>query len=71
MAHEAVVDFSVDALVGIVGVDAADGGVERRVLGHVERVGRRREERVQVVGVGDLWLSKIIQCILANMTLMI
>ena len=54
MPHEAVVDLPVDALVGVVGVDAAHGGVEGRVLGHVEGVGRRREERVEVVGVGDL-----------------
>ena len=54
VAHEAVVDLPVDALVGVVGVHAAHGGVEGRVLGHVEGVGRRREERVKVVGVGDL-----------------
>ena len=54
MTHEAIVDLAVDALVGVVGVDTADGGMERAVLGHVERVGRRGEERVQVIGVGDL-----------------
>ena len=54
VVDQAEVDLAVDSGVGIFSPDSSEDGVQRGVFRHVEEVGGRLEEGIQVVGIGHL-----------------
>lgn len=58
LVHDAVINFSVDAAVGVLRLDVSEHGVQADVLGHVEEIGGRLKEGVEVVRVGHFYVDE-------------